>query len=106
MPGRFQPIDKLINLYDGYRKRLKIDQLDVILLQEQGQCFVIETRCPHRQHSLLDAPISDGMIVCALHQYGFDLLSGANREGLCNDLSRHEPVYEGNEIGVMIHDND
>jgi nitrite reductase/ring-hydroxylating ferredoxin subunit len=46
------------------------------------------------------------MIVCALHQYGFDLLSGANREGLCNDLWRHEPVYEGNEIGVMIHDND
>jgi len=106
MPARFQPIDKLINLYDGYRKHLKIDQLDVILLQEQGQCFVIESRCPHQQHSLLGAPISGGIIVCALHQYGFDLLTGVNREGLCDDLSRHEPVYEGNEVGVMIHDND
>ena len=34
---RFLPLDKLINVQEGYRKRFKIDSTDLILSKENDQ---------------------------------------------------------------------
>ena len=49
---RFQPLEKLINLEDGYMRRFRIDALDVLLVQQEGQVHVFEATCPHRGHPL------------------------------------------------------
>jgi len=36
---RFLALDKLINLEDGYRKRFKIDSLELILVKEGNEFF-------------------------------------------------------------------
>jgi len=104
MATRFLAIEKLINLRDGYRKRLKIDQWDVVLLQEQGDRYVIQSHCPHQQHPLLDANVEDGVITCPYHQYRFDMNQGINLEGVCAPLRCYDTVYDGNAIGIMIDD--
>jgi nitrite reductase/ring-hydroxylating ferredoxin subunit len=70
---RFHPLEKLINLHDNYIQQFKIDNLQLLLIQRLGQCYLIEAYCPHRGHALATGTIGDGFIQCALHQYRFAL---------------------------------
>ena len=56
---RFQPLEKLINLHDGYRCRFKIDGLQVLLIQQGGTHYLLEAQCPHKGHLLDDARIAE-----------------------------------------------
>ena len=49
---RFYPLEKLINLHDSYSRQFKIDNLQLLLLQRDGELYLIEGRCPHRGHPL------------------------------------------------------
>ena len=102
---RFYPLEKLINLHDDYRREFRIDQHHLLLLQSGGQRYLIEARCPHRDHPLDLAAIDGAVIECASHRYRFDLHDGTllNSTGQpCRALRTFELVYEGNELGVML----
>lgn len=102
---RYYALEKLINLHDGYRKSIKIDQHNLLLIQQDGERFLIEDRCPHRGHPLAEASIEGGRIQCPLHGYQFELASGSlNRfsEEPCRGLLTYDLVYEAREVGVMI----
>lgn len=102
---RFYPLEKLINLHDHYTRQFKIDSLQLLLIQRQGELFLIEAHCPHRAHPLDVATIGDGMIQCALHQYRFAIDDGRllhATEDPCRGLRTFAIVYEGNEVGVML----
>jgi nitrite reductase/ring-hydroxylating ferredoxin subunit len=104
---RFQPLEKLINLHDGYRRGFKIDALGLLLIQHGGQRYLLEAQCPHRGHPLETADIEAGCLQCPLHQYRFDLSSGAvvaATEEACRPLRVFELVYEGNEVGLLMPD--
>jgi nitrite reductase/ring-hydroxylating ferredoxin subunit len=104
---RFYPLDKLINLFDGYSRQFKIDNQQLLLLEHLGEHYILEATCPHRSHPLADAVITDGIIRCPLHQYEFNLKDGRlihATEEPCRGLRTFEVVYEGNEIGVMLED--
>ncbi|GAB3381267.1 Rieske (2Fe-2S) protein [Spongiibacter taiwanensis] len=101
----YRSLDKLINLYDGYCKVFKVDSHDMMLLQLDGQRYLIESRCPHREHPLTRADVQDMTLICPLHGYRFDLASGALRyhsEEPCRGLKLYELVYRDNEVGVML----
>ena len=102
---RFLALEKLINLRDGYRRRFKVDSLDVLLLQEQGELHIIQRDCPHRSHPLDRADVRDGAIYCTAHQFGFNLRSGQSVNNPCPALKVYTPVYEGTEVGVVVADS-
>jgi len=102
---RFQPLEKLINLHDGYRCRFKIDGLQVLLIQQGGTHYVLEAQCPHKGMLLDEARIELGCLICPVHHYRFDLGSGdllAHSDEPCRPLRVYKPAYEGNEIGVLL----
>ena len=104
---RFYPLEKLINLHDEYTRQFKIDQWQLLLLQRQGQLYLIEAFCPHREHPLNTATIDSGVVQCALHQYRFALEDGRllyHTEEPCRGLRTWELSYQGNEVGVMLED--
>ena len=104
---RFYPLEKLINLFDGYTATFRIDHTHLLLVQRRGECFLVEANCPHRNHPLDTASIDNAVIQCALHHYRFSLRDGAlvaATEEPCRGLRVYTPVYEGNEIGVMLDD--
>ena len=102
---RFFPLEKLINLQDDYARQFKIDNLHLLLLQREGQLYLIEGYCPHRGHPLDVATLADGVIQCALHHYRFAIADGRllhATEEPCRGLRTYELVYEGNEVGLML----
>lgn len=102
---RFYPLEKLINLHDGYSRQFKIDHLQLLLIQRQGQLYLIEASCPHRAHPLDAGNISDNAIECPLHHYRFALDDGRllrQTEESCRALKIWEIAYEGVEVGVML----
>ena len=103
---RFVALEKLMNLHDGYRRRIKIDQLDVLVVQEKGRVAIIQSQCPHRHHPLTDADIKGHRIFCSVHGYGFDLATGQPIEANCAALKVWEAIFEGNEVGILVSDSD
>jgi len=106
---RFYPLEKLINLHDSYLRQFWIDHRNLLLIQRHGEVFLIEGRCPHRAHPLDTASIENGIIQCALHQYQFALGNGRllhATEERCRSLRTYPVVFEGNEVGVMLEDQE
>ena len=104
---RFYPLEKLINLHDNYARQFKIDHLSLLLIQRQGELYLIEANCPHREHPLDAATIDNGIIQCALHHYQFAIDDGRvlhATEEPCRALRTFAITWEGNEVGLMLED--
>jgi nitrite reductase/ring-hydroxylating ferredoxin subunit len=102
---RFFPLEKLINLQDSYSRKFRIDHIELLLIQQGEDRFLIEASCPHRAHPLDVATIAGGSIECALHHYRFSLSDGsliASTEEPCRGLRTYELIYQGNEVGVLL----
>ncbi len=102
---RFFGLARLIDMHDGYAQTFKIDHLQLLLIQRNSERYLIEAKCPHREHPLDIATIEDGVIQCALHHYRFAINDGRllqSTEEPCRALRTYEVVYEGNELGVML----
>ena len=50
----FYSLEKLINLQDGYRREFRINYHRLLLLQVEGECYLLEALCPHQEHPLID----------------------------------------------------
>ena len=102
---RFYSLEKLINLHDGYRRVFTIDRYRLLLLQEEGERFLVESHCPHADYSLERGLVGSGAIRCPRHGIGFDLQDGRVVTGnptACRALQVYPLAYEGNEVGVLI----
>lgn len=99
---RFLVLDKLINIEDGYRKRFKIDSLELILAKEGDEFFAFGAVCPHQEQLLDDAMIENQIVICPRHNFGFSLQSGAHVEGFCSSLPVYTVHFEGNEVGIIL----
>lgn len=100
----FVALEKLVNLYEGYRRTIRIGNTEVMLLQYQGQPYVIGTSCPHMEWSLMFAKISNGAITCSKHGWQFSITDGRplNVPGKCNPLATYPVIYDGNRIGIDV----
>jgi len=104
---RFQSLEKLINLYDGYAKTFKIDSLQLLLRQDDGHLRLFEANCPHRGHPLASASVSGSVLQCPLHAYRFSAVTGEviqAAEEPCRGLKVYELIYEGREVGLLLDD--
>ena len=64
-------------LSEGMRKVLKIGKLSVLLLQENGEIFAMDSICPHMRGPMQKGKLTaDGGIVCPWHRSAFDLRTG------------------------------
>ena len=96
----FRSLEKLINLHDGYRRVFRVGVGEVLLLQEQGERWLIGRHCPHAGQALDEAAVEDGTVRCPRHGYCFSLATGSALEAPCADLPVLPLVYDGNRVGV------
>lgn len=99
----FLALEKLMFLEDGYRREFIVDGIPLLLIQEDGQRYLIRNQCPHRGAALTEGAITAGAIRCPNHGWSFNLSDGQCRlpaPGPC--LTRYSLVYEGNQIGVVL----
>ncbi len=48
-----------------------------------GSVFATQAECPHRKGPLADGLLGNDTVVCPLHEWTFDLRSGAPKLGSC-----------------------
>jgi nitrite reductase (NADH) small subunit len=48
-----------------------------------GRIFATQAECPHRRGPLADGLLGDCTLICPLHDWTFDLLSGMALNGAC-----------------------
>jgi nitrite reductase/ring-hydroxylating ferredoxin subunit len=106
---RFVALEKLMNMADGYTSHRRLGFQEVVLVQRNGEHYVFEAHCPHREHPLDVAAIDAGEVRCGLHGYRFGLRTGnliyASEEP-CRGLRVWPVHYEGTEVGVMWDESD
>ena len=74
MYERLIEIDQLPN--SGLHRIQRGDQ-DLVVCVDQGQYFVLENRCSHRNEPLHQGRLRNGCIYCPYHGARFDLATGA-----------------------------
>jgi len=101
----FYTLERLLNLYDGYRRAFMVAGKPLLLIQEQGKRVLILNQCPHMQAPMERGSIQDGLIQCPVHGMRFDLLSG-KALGECQERLQFLAIaYDGNTLGVNLSDN-
>ncbi|MCH6200553.1 Rieske 2Fe-2S domain-containing protein [Aquiflexum sp. LQ15W] len=86
-------------------KRIKLVQLggEKICISRNGDAFfAFEPFCPHRMASLIQGTIVRNEIVCPLHQYRFDMQTGAVVSGQCPDLKVYKVELSDRGLAIWI----
>ncbi len=99
----YVPLEKLINLYDGYRKGFRLSGHNILLIQEEGKIWAVDGICPHLDRSLLFGSVTNGSIRCPAHNFEFDLNTGKNtvfHGKSCDALKCYSIVYMDNTVGI------
>lgn len=96
----FYPLERLMNLHDGYQRAFSVAGHALLLLQDEGRCILLLNQCPHQQADLSRASVDRGVLRCPVHGMRFDLRTGVSPDG-CEQRLRFLPIiYEGNQLGV------
>jgi len=60
----------------GEKKRLSVNNEDIIIYRKQDTWFAFEALCPHMSRTLETGIISDSKLTCIYHNMIFDLETG------------------------------
>lgn len=52
------------------------DELTLAVCEAGGRFFALDSRCPHRGAALAEGEVKDGVLVCPLHHFRFNLETG------------------------------
>ena len=68
-------------LSEGKWKVVKAGKRSILLLQESGEIFAVDSICPHMRGPMQKGELTeDGAIVCPWHRSAFDLRTGEVKE--------------------------
>lgn len=98
----FYALERLSNLYDGYRRPFVVTGKPLLLLQDNGRRFIIVNQCPHLKAPLEKGTIREGLIQCPVHGMRFDLYTGESPDACADKLQLLAVSYDGNQIGVSL----
>jgi nitrite reductase (NADH) small subunit len=51
-------------------------ELIAVVRERQGRLYAVQAQCPHRAGPLADGIIGGGKVICPLHAFKFDLVTG------------------------------
>ncbi|MDY7560526.1 Rieske 2Fe-2S domain-containing protein [Pseudomonas sp. 10B1] len=98
----FVPLERLINLNDGYRQTFKVGGRDLLLLVVDNQPLLLEDSCPHQGAALRTGTLVGRVLRCQRHGIEFLLPSGKALGALCPGLKMFALSYDGDRIGVDV----
>ena len=98
----FYRLEQLLNLYDGYRRVFTVGRQSLLLIQEEGQRYLLLNQCPHQQAPLHQGTINGGYLRCPFHGMEFNLATGAAKIPCNGTLERLLIKYDGNSLGVEL----
>jgi nitrite reductase/ring-hydroxylating ferredoxin subunit len=99
--GEFVTVGKADDVPVGEARAFDVGGTVVAVAHTEGAWFAIDDTCTHRQCSLAEGDIYEGVVTCPCHGSEFDLSSGEAVNGPAEDPVRtYEVRVEGEEVQV------
>ncbi|WP_110971266.1 Rieske (2Fe-2S) protein [Pseudomonas huaxiensis] len=98
----FVPLERLINLEEGYRRTFRVNGQTLLLLVVDNRPVLIEDRCPHQGAPLNGATLEGDVLRCPRHGLAFSLSSGRAVQPGCAGLNMFRLAYEGDRVGIDV----
>lgn len=101
----FYALAKLADLHDQYKQVFRINGLNLLLIQDEGERYIIEDLCPHMDAKLSTGRVVAGEITCRAHGIVFSLNTGKPQGPLAGTLSclkSYSVAYDNNMVGVEL----
>ncbi len=77
-----------------------LDGHTICLLQDEGEVYAVDNRCPHMGFPLHRGSVADGILTCHWHHARFDLCTGGTFDEWADDLRRFSVELEGDDVYV------
>lgn len=87
---------------EGEKRLVRIGSKKLCLAHYQGKFFAMADACPHMGHSLTQGNFNPYKeIVCPLHTYRFNMISGEEAEQRCKALKTY-PVIANDKLVILM----
>ena len=73
----------------------------ILVVEDRGQIFALDNRCPHMGFPLDRGSIEDGILTCHWHHARFDLASGCTFDLWADDVPTCAVELRGDEVWVQ-----
>ena len=105
MAKKFYPLIAKQDISNDSKQVFKIGQLELLLIAQEQELFLIENKCGHFGAPLEDGRLIDQTIACTHHGISFDLKTGqiSNRPWEnCDAIKVFEISWQDNMLGVEL----
>jgi len=92
----------LEKLREAGRLVVALEGHTICLLEEEGEVFAVDNRCPHMGFPLHRGSVSDGILTCHWHHARFDLCTGGTFDQWADDLRRFPVEVDGDDVYVDV----
>jgi nitrite reductase (NADH) small subunit len=72
----FAPVCKAGELSAGGRRVVRVGEVEVALVNVDGELYALENACPHRGGPLGEGDLEGHLLHCPLHAWPFDVRTG------------------------------
>lgn len=96
----FHRLAQLHELHDGFRRVVRIDCTELLLLQHDGKLHLLDNRCPHQGFPLDRGTLNGARLSCPRHGFAFHLQTGECLQARSCTLPVYTLAYDGNWVGV------
>jgi nitrite reductase/ring-hydroxylating ferredoxin subunit len=73
----------------------------ILIIEDQGQLFALDNRCPHMGFPLDRGSVEDGILTCHWHHARFDLASGCTFDLWADDVPTCAVELRADEVWVQ-----
>ena len=102
----WQYAGSLDDIWVGEMRAVNLGAVDVLLCNLDGVLVAYEDRCPHLANPLSEGVLSDGVLTCAAHEWGFDARTGHGVNPASACLHRYPVRLDGMKIFVGVGEED
>ncbi len=86
----------------GARKVVKVNGAEVLLINDGGQLYAINSVCPHEGNSLCEGEVKNCTIVCPTHEWEFSLKTGESEEHPGFEAETYPVRVDGAELKITM----
>lgn len=80
----------------GEGRAYRVEGVEIAVFRtRQGAVRAIQAECPHARGPLADGIVGNGVVVCPLHGFAFDLSSGAAVRDDCSGVRTYPARVDG-----------
>lgn len=98
--SEFVKVGFLDELPPGRMKGVRVGDEEIALYNVGGRIHATRDVCTHQYYPLSKGELRGRVITCALHQWRYDVTTGANLERPEIHVRRYEVKVDGNDIYV------